>query len=118
MCNTRKMHGAHACRNKMVNKLGLEDGFIAIFNELKGKKTVNKQVFENDELKAINIRLSELLDKEKVFLQLKVRDLLDEKMQKEYDALLDEITQLGNRKKDISKRNIEVLANNDKIDKF
>lgn len=117
-CNKRRMHGVHACNNKCINNYGLEDGFIAIFNKLKGYKEVSKKTFQNEELVAINIKLENLLEREKVFLRLQINNLMNEQMTKEYENLKDEIFELERRKTLISGRNIDILKKNEELEAF
>lgn len=97
------------CRNKVQSRQALEDGFVYAFNKLKGIVTNDKKVpYHNEELNELEIKIKQLLDKEKIFLLMEAREQMTPIFKKEHDNLLNEITSLQERAKEIKRHNSEI----------
>lgn len=118
-CQKRKMHGVHACHNRIQDRLTLEDAFIKAFNTMKsmvGKQ--EKKALKNEEIEQIDIKIKELLNKEKIYLQMEVRGLLTEEFEQKHQELITKVMKLEDRKKEIYKYNIDIREQSSYIDKF
>lgn len=118
-CNTNKMQGIKACRNKIQNRLALEDGFVKAFNTMKrvlGEKIT--PTIKSEELVKIEKKVEELLAKEKIFIQMQVKGLMTDELQEEYDKLVTKVLKLQNRKKEILKFNADAIEQNECLGKF
>ena len=113
------MQGIKACRNKIQNRLALEDGFVKAFNTMKtmlGDKM--SPVIKSKELVDIESKIEELLAKEKIFIQMEVKGLMTDELQIEYDKLVAKVLKLQNRKKEILRYNADAIEQSDCLDKY
>lgn len=118
-CQKRKMHGVHACNNRIQNRTTLEDAFVKAFNTMKqmvGKQ--EKKTLRNEEIEQIDVKIKELLNKEKIYLQMEVRGLLTEEFEQKHQDLITKVMKLEDRKKEIYKYNIDIREQRSYIDKF
>ena len=107
------MHGNEVCRNKIQDKLTLQDAFIKAFNTMKvvlGNQA--KLPRKNEEIIEIDRKIEEFLAKEKIFMQMQVKNLMTEEMQNEYEKLITKVLKLQDRKKEILKHNAEMVEQN------
>lgn len=92
------------CRNKVQSRKTLEDGFIKAFNSLKEKVKNNEQLsYHSEEQVALEKKIKNLLDKEKLYLLLQAREEMTPLLRDEYDNLLEQLSDLQERKKVIKK---------------
>jgi len=118
-CQTRKTKGVRACRNHGINRNTLEDAFIKAFNsmrELLGQQ--QKMKIKNEEITKIDIKIQELLNKEKVYLQMEVRGLMTDEFKEKHEELITQVMKLEDRKKEIYKYNQSVREKCEYVDKF
>lgn len=110
------MKGVHACRNRIQDKLTLQDAFIYAYNKM---KTVlmggEKAVFEDAETAEINMRLQTLLAKEKIYLAMEAQGTMTSELAHQHNLIIDEVLALEKRKRQITKHNIEVVTRNNNI---
>ena len=113
------MHGVHACHNRIQDRQTLEDAFVKAFNTMKqmiGKQ--EKKAIKNEEIKQIDMQIQELLNKEKIYIQMEVRGLMTEEFENQRQALITKVLKLEDRKKEIYKYNIDIRQQSAYIDKF
>ena len=115
-CQRNKTKGVHACRNRIQDKLTLQDAFIYAYNKM---KTVlmggEKAVFEDAETAEINMRLQTLLAKEKIYLAMEAQGTMTTELAHQHNLIIDEVLALEKRKRQITKHNIEVVTRNNNI---
>lgn len=116
-CNTNRTHGVKACRNRIQDKLTLQDAFVSAYNKMKqmniGKSGV---VVENGEIAEINKRIKTLLEKEKVYLQMGVQGIMTNELAHQHNLIIEAITSLEKRRREIQSHNIAVVTRNKQID--
>ena len=118
-CQNNRMHGNEVCRNKIQDKLTLQDAFIKAFNTMKvvlGNQA--KLPTKNEEIIEIDRKIEEFLAKEKIFMQMQVKSLMTEEMQNEYEKLITKVLKLQDRKKEILKHNAEMVEQNTTMNQF
>ena len=118
-CQNNRMHGNEVCRNKIQDKLTLQDAFIKAFNTMKvvlGNQA--KLPTKNEEIIEIDRKIEEFLAKEKIFMQMQVKNLMTEEMQNEYEKLITKVLKLQDRKKEILKHNAEMVEQNTTMNQF
>ena len=118
-CNKRRMHGVHACNNRIQDRQTLEDAFVKAFNTMKqvlGKQ--EKKSLKNEEIAEIDMKIQELLNKEKIYIQMEVRGLMTEEFEEQHQKLITKVLKLEDRKKEIYKYNIDIREQSSYIDKF
>jgi len=118
-CQNRKMHGVHACHNRIQDRQTLEDAFVKAFNTMKqmiGKQ--EKKAIKDEEIKQIDMQIQELLNKEKIYIQMDVRGLMTEEFENQRQTLITKVLKLEDRKKEIYKHNIDIRQQSAYIDKF
>ena len=108
-CHVVRKTRQEECRNKHQTRQGLEDGFIKAYNTLKESfKSSTPIIYRNEELNDLNYKIQQLLDREKVFILLEVREQMTQQLKIEYNKLLKELNELQERKKEIIKHNNNV----------
>lgn len=108
-CHKARKTRQEECRNKHQTRQGLEDGFIKAFNTLKQSISSNTPIqYNNDELNELNYKIRQLLDKERMFLLLEIREQMTYQLKVEYNKLLKELKELQARKKEVIKYNNDV----------
>lgn len=118
-CQRRKRYGVHVCNNRIQDRMTLEDAFVKAFNTMKhmiGKQ--EKQKVKNEEIELIDQQIQELLNKEKIYLQMEVRGLMTEEFENQHQDLISKVMKLEDRKKEIYKHNIGIRQQSECIDQF
>lgn len=114
-CGKCEKYGAKACRNNQSIKVGvLRDGFVACYNkfyEIKNAVDIDKYC-KNAEIDAIKTELDGLLQKEKMFMQLKANDCLTYRLGEEYKKLVKKIVELQNKQRDVCEHDLEIRKSN------
>lgn len=107
MCNGKEPNRVRKCRNESVKRTTLEMMFIALYNQLRGKKKDLMQMPVSDDLVSLNEELQSLIEQERTYLQLQVQGLLQGPLQEEYRKLLNRIVKVEDRKKELLQTNGE-----------
>ena len=115
-CNKNKKYGVKACRNRIQDKLTLQDAFVAAYNKMKQMNlgVVGARV-ENGEIVEINKRIKTLLEKEKVYLQMGVQGIMTNELAHQHNLIIDELTNLEKKRKKIQDNNIAIITKNKAI---
>lgn len=103
-CGVRA-RSAKECKSENVKRETLADGFIALYNELRGKHKPLKQMYFTADVREQDEVLEKLLEQERVFLQLQARGLMTDMMKAEYNKLINKIITTENLKKDLLNKN-------------
>lgn len=118
-CNNNKMHGNDVCRNKIQDKLTLQDAFIKSINTMKSVLGKQEKIpTKNEEIIEIDRKIEELLAKEKIFIQMQVKNLMTDEMQEQYEKLITKVLKLQDRRKEILKHNAEIVEKNATMNQF
>lgn len=103
-CSVR-VKNARNCKSDNIKRTTLEDGFIALYKELRGKHKPLRQMYFTADVREQDELLEKLLQQEKVYLQLQARGLMTDAMKAEYNKLINKIITTENKKKELLSRN-------------
>lgn len=91
-------------------------GHNVVYNKMKTVLLGSKRiVIEDTETAEINVRLETLLAQEKIYLAMEVQGTMTNELAHQHNLIIDEVLALEKRKREISKHNIEVVAQNNNI---
>ena len=117
-CQRNKTYGVRACRNRIQDKLTLQDAFIYAYNKMKTVLLGDKRiVFEDTETAEINARIQTLLAKEKLYLAMEAQGTMTNELLHQHNLLVDEVVALEKRRREIQRYNIQVVARNSEIER-
>lgn len=102
------------CSNPSVRLQTLQNIFIRIFNDLRGKKMRLREMKLSDELVVLNAEIDRLLAQERTYLELQAKGLLEGIVEGEYNRLLNHIVRAEDKRKELLRTNsMNVQAENE-----
>lgn len=119
-CVKAVKNGPKACANHQQVKIWtIQSGFIASCNKLKEVRFNFDKSYETVESNNLSKEIDGLLQQEKIYMQMNVNGLLNDRLKKEYKQLVDKIMELQERKKSLVNKSIALneLKKNSKIAK-
>lgn len=106
-CVKAVKNGPKACANHQQVKIWtIQSGFIASCNKLKEMRFNFDKSYDTVESSNLSKEIDGLLQQEKIYMQMNINGLLNDRLKKEYKQLVDRIMELQERKKSLVNKSI------------